>query len=143
VDAQALNHIAEGRARGGDGTIAPLGGEPLQGPRVFFASYGITIERVMIDNGPCARSRTFAKLLFEQGIRHPFIRPHRPQAKGKVGRFNRTLRDEWACALPCRSEAARTRALDAWLHLNSHDRHHSAIKGRPVSRVNNLSGENS
>jgi transposase InsO family protein len=110
--------------------------------RAFFASYGISIERVMTDNGSCYRSKTFAQLLFDQGIRHTFIRPFRPQTNGKVERFNRTLRDEWAYARPYRSEAARTRALDAWLHLYNHHRHHTAIKGTPVSCVNNLSGQN-
>jgi hypothetical protein len=43
---------------------------------------------------------------------------------------------------PYRSEAARTRALDAWLHIYNHHRHHTAIGGPPISRVNNLVGQN-
>ena len=110
--------------------------------RAFFASYGIGIERVMTDNGACYRSTAFAKELFATGIRHTYIRHYRPQTNGKIERFNRTLRDEWAYARPYRSEAARTRALDAWLHLYNHHRHHTAIKGTPADRVNNLSGQN-
>jgi hypothetical protein len=55
----------------------------------------------------------------------------------------RTLLNEWAYARPYRSEAARTRALDTWLHLYNHHRHHTAIGGTPMSRVNNLVGQNS
>lgn len=114
-----------------------------QRARAFFDSYGITVERVLTDNGSCYRSKAYAKVLFGAGITHTFIRPYRPQTNGKAERFNRTLRDEWAYARPYRSDAARTRALDAWLHLYNHHRHHTAIKGTPVSRLNNVSGQNS
>jgi transposase InsO family protein len=108
----------------------------------FFKSYGIEVERVMTDNGSCYRSKDFDKQLVAQAIRHTFIKPYRPQTNGKVERFNRTLLNEWAYARPYRSEAARTRALDKWLHMYNHHRYHTAIKGSPVSRVNNLVGQN-
>ena len=56
----------------------------------------------------------------------------------RQGRLN-----EWAYARPYRSETARTHALDTWLHLYNHHRHHTAIGGPPISRVNNLVGQNS
>jgi len=109
----------------------------------FFASYGIVVERVLTDNGPCYRSFEFRDLLIANAVTHTRIKPYHPQTNGKVERFNRTLRDEWAYARPYRSNEARTRALDKWLHLYNHHRYHTAIKGTPVSRVNNLSGQNS
>jgi transposase InsO family protein len=78
--------------------------------RAFFASYGITIERAMTDDGSCYRSKTFATLLFEEGIRQTFIRSYRPQTNGTVERFNLMLRDKCGYTRPYRSEAAR--ALD-------------------------------
>jgi transposase InsO family protein len=111
--------------------------------RTFFASYGITIERVLSDNGSCYRAKDFNAELVSAGIKHTFTRPYRPQTNGKVERFNRTLQNEWAYARPYRSEAARTRALDTWLHMYNHHRHHTAIGGPPISRVNNLVGQNS
>jgi transposase InsO family protein len=108
----------------------------------FFANYGITVERVLTDNGACYRSFEFRDLLIAKAIVHTRTRPYHPQTNGKIERFNRTLRDEWAYARPYRSNAARTRALDRWLHLYNHHRHHTAIKGTPASRVNNLSGQN-
>lgn len=108
----------------------------------FFASYGITVERVMTDNGSCYRWKEFNRLLVEQAIAHTYTRPFRPQTNGKAERYNRTLLNEWAYARPYRSEAARTRALDTWLHMYNHHRHHTALGGPPVSRINNLVGQN-
>lgn len=111
--------------------------------KAFFESYGITIERVLTDNGSCYRSRDFAAELARTAISHTFTRPFRPQTNGKAERYNRTLLNEWAYARPYRSEAARTRALARWLHMYNHHRHHTAIGGPPVSCVNNLAGQNS
>jgi transposase InsO family protein len=105
--------------------------------RSFFASHGICIERVLTDNGSCYRSKDFARALGE--VTHTFTRPYRPATNGKVERFNRTLLVEWAYARPWTSDGQRTRALDRWLHLYNHHRHHTAIGGPPVSRVSNLS----
>jgi transposase InsO family protein len=73
----------------------------------WFASAGITIERVMTDKGSCYRSHTWRDALAAAGITHKRIRPYRPQTNGKVERFNRTLLDEWAYARPYASEAER------------------------------------
>jgi transposase InsO family protein len=110
--------------------------------RAFFASYGISVERVMTDNGMCYISNAFAAELIAAAIAHTRTKPFCPQTNGKVERYNRTLLNEWAYARPYRSEAARTRALDKWLHMYNHHRHHTAIGGPPVSRVNNVAGQN-
>jgi transposase InsO family protein len=109
--------------------------------KAFFESYGITIERVLTDNGSCYRSKDFADQLLKDAIEHTFTKPYKPQTNGKIERFNRTLLNEWAYARPYRSEAARTRALDTWLHLYNHHRYHTAIAGPPISRVNNVVGQ--
>jgi transposase InsO family protein len=110
--------------------------------KAFFASYGITAERVMTDNGSCYRSGAFSAELVADAIAHTRTKPYTPRTNGKVERYNRTLLNEWAYARPYRSEAARTRALDKWLHMYNHHRHHTAIGGPPISRVNNLAGQN-
>lgn len=70
----------------------------------FFADRGITVERVLTDNGSCYRSRCFARVLAEAGIGHRRTRPYRPQTNGKVERFNLTLKWEWAYAKPLRDQ---------------------------------------
>ena len=110
--------------------------------RAFFGSYGITVERVMTDNGKCYISKKFGAELVDAHIAHTRTKPYCPRTNGKVERYNRTLLNEWAYARPYRSEAARTRALDTWLHMYNHHRHHTAIGGPPISRVNNLVGQN-
>ena len=79
--------------------------------RAFFAAHGITIERVLTDNGSCYRSRDFAAALGD--INHTLTRPYRPATNGKVERFNRTLLAEWAYARPWSSDGQRARALTA------------------------------
>ncbi|MEU9197467.1 IS481 family transposase [Streptomyces hundungensis] len=110
--------------------------------QAFFAQAGITVERVLTDNGSCYRSRDWRDLLEAAGITHKRTRPYRPQTNGKVERFNRTLLDEWAYARPYRSEQERRDAFPAWLHTYNHHRGHTALKGQPpASRVPNLSGQ--
>jgi transposase InsO family protein len=104
----------------------------------FFAEHGITIERILTDNGSCYRSRVFNDAIGD--ITHTFTRPFRPATNGKVERFNRTLLVEWAYARPWTSDGQRTRGLTTWLHRYNHHRHHTAIGGPPVHRVSNLAG---
>jgi transposase InsO family protein len=53
----------------------------------WFASLGITVERVLSDNGACYRSEVHALTLQELRIRHLFTRPYRPRTNGKAERF--------------------------------------------------------
>jgi transposase InsO family protein len=104
----------------------------------FFLGHGITVERVLTDNGSCYRSSAFARVLGQ--VRHSRTRPYRPATNGKVERFNRTLLAEWAYARPWNSEGQRSRALTAWIHTYNHHRHHTAIDGPPIGRVHNVPG---
>jgi transposase InsO family protein len=110
--------------------------------QAFFAAHGITVHRVLTDNGSCYRSRIWLSTLATAGITHKRTRPYRPQTNGKVERFNRTLLTEWAYARPYSSESARRRAFTGWLHIYNHHRPHTALGGRPpAARVTNLSGQ--
>lgn len=109
----------------------------------WFAEHGINVERILTDNGNGYRSNSWRDRCAELGIKHTRTKPYRPATNGKVERFNRTLVDEWAYARLWKSEAARARALDRFLHRYNHHRHHTAIGGPPASRVTNLAGHNS
>ncbi|MFF3743867.1 integrase core domain-containing protein, partial [Streptomyces kronopolitis] len=110
--------------------------------QAFFTQAGITVERVLTDNGSRYRSRDWRELLAAARIAHKRTRPYRPQTNGKVERFNRTLLDEWAYARPYRSETERRDTFPGWLHTYNHHRGHTALKGQPpASRVPNLTGQ--
>lgn len=108
----------------------------------WFASHGITIERILTDNGNGYRSHAWRNRCAELGITHTRTKPYHPATNGKVERFNRTLLDEWAYARIWKSDASRARTLDRFLHRYNHHRHHTAIGGPPASRVTNLPGHN-
>ena len=106
-----------------------------------FLDCGITVKRVLTDNGSAYRSQLFAETLGES-ITHKRTRPYRPQTNGKVERFNRTLLEEWAYARPYASEAERVAAYPDFLHRYNHHRGHTALGGQaPAARVTNLAGQ--
>jgi transposase InsO family protein len=108
----------------------------------WFSEHGITVRKVLTDNGSCYRSHAFGDALGI--IEHRRTRPYRPQTNGKVERFHRTLADEWAYARLYTSDAERCTEFPQWLHTYNHHRGHTALRGQPpASRVPNLSGQNS
>jgi transposase InsO family protein len=95
-----------------------------QRANAYFQSCGITVKRVLTDNGSCYRSHAFKDAL-GPAIRHQRTRPYRPQTNGKVERYNRTMLDEWAYAKPYTSETERVAAFAQWLHHYNHHRGHT------------------
>lgn len=55
--------------------------------QAFFTQAGITVERVLTDNGSCYRSHDWRDALAAAGITHKRTRPYRPQTNGKVPRL--------------------------------------------------------
>lgn len=108
----------------------------------FFAEHGVTFRQLMTDNAKMYRhAHVFREATRELDIEQIFIRPRHPETNGKVERFNRTLLEEWAYVRLYRSNSARNRMLDRWLHRYNHHRSHTALKGRPpMARLNNLCG---
>lgn len=110
----------------------------------WFAGHGITVQRVLTDNGGCYRSHLWRDTLAELEVKHLRTRPYRPQTNGKVERFNRTMLNEWAYQRLFTSEQARRAALPAWLHRYNHHRPHTALGGQPpITRCTNVPGQNS
>ncbi|WP_051227009.1 IS481 family transposase, partial [Mycolicibacterium iranicum] len=86
----------------------------------WFTDCGITVRKVLTDNGNCYRSHVFRDALGD--IEHRRTRPYRPQTNGKVERFHRTLADEWAYARLYTSDAQRCDEYPRWLHTYNHHR---------------------
>jgi len=107
----------------------------------WFADRGVTVERVLSDNGSCYRSFAWRDACAALGITHKRTRPYRPQTNGKIERFHRTLADGWAYARFYESTEQRNNRLPGWLHFYNHHRAHSAIGGRPpITRLTNVPG---
>ena len=102
----------------------------------WFASHGVTVERVMTDNGSAYKSRLFAAALKHHGIAHKRTRPYTPKTNGKAERFIQSSIREWAYAAPFSSSAERQAAMHPWLHNYNTARPHSALGGKPpVTRL--------
>jgi len=106
----------------------------------WFARHGITITRILTDNGNGYRSLGWAARCHQLGITHTRTKPYHPATNGKVERYNRTLLDEWAYVRLYESDAARAATLDGFLHAYNHHRYHTAVGGPPISRVSNVVG---
>src|SRR5215210_2250505 len=103
----------------------------------FYRRHGITVERLMTDNGSAYRSTLHALACRAMGLRHLRTRPYRPQTNGKAERFIRTMLGGWAYAALYRNSSERTAALDGWLHHYNHRRRHSALGHKPpIARLN-------
>jgi transposase InsO family protein len=111
----------------------------LRRATAFYRRHGITIERVLTDNGSAYMSTLHAIACRRLGIRHSRTRPYRPQTNGKAERFIRTLLADWAYAAVYRSSHERTTALDGWIwHYNHHRRHSALGRQPPITRTNLL-----
>jgi transposase InsO family protein len=106
----------------------------------FYSVHGITVERVLTDNGTCFKRR-WAEACEQRAIGVRKTRPYRPQTNGKAERFIRTLLELWAYAYPYRHERERAAALAPALDSYNRFRRHRALGGlTPLQRVNNVSG---
>jgi transposase InsO family protein len=114
----------------------------LEEALAWFAARGISIERVLTDNGANYRSLAYAAALERQVIRHKRTRPYRPQTNVKAERFIKTLINEWAYGRPYHSNQERLAALPDWLHFYNHERPHTALLGSTpyATSVNNVRG---
>jgi transposase InsO family protein len=97
----------------------------------FFARHGITVQRLLTDNGSAYRSAIHAIACRALGIRHLRTRPYRPQTNGKAERFIRTMLGGWAYGAIYRTSDERAAALDGWLWHYNHRRRHSALGHKP------------
>jgi transposase InsO family protein len=104
-----------------------------------FASYGITVERLITDNGSPYRSTVHAIACRALGIRHLRTRPYRPQTNGKAERFIRTLLGGWAYGAIYRDSRERNAALAGWIDFYNRRRPHGALSHKPpIARLNEL-----
>jgi transposase InsO family protein len=108
-----------------------------------YASYGITVQQLITDNGSAYRSTIHAIACRTLGICHLRTRPYRPQTNGKAERFIRTMLGGWAYAAIYRDSAQRNAALAGWLDFYNRQRPHGALSHQPpITRLHELNGNN-
>ena len=109
----------------------------------FYNAHGITVERVITDNGACYRSRVWRAALDASGITMKKTRPYRPQTNGKIERFHRILLEEWAYIRPWLSEAERLKHYRHFCHFYNHHRSHGSLGwSSPMEVLARLRGDN-
>jgi transposase InsO family protein len=109
----------------------------LKNAVAYYARLGVTIHRLLTDNGSAFRSRAFAAACRELGIKHRFTRPYRPQTNGKAERFIQSALREWANAYTYQNSQHRADAMKSSLHhYNWHRPHQGIGRAVPVSRLN-------
>lgn len=110
----------------------------------FYAAHGVTVERLMTDNGSAYRSTVHAIACRGLRIRHIRTRPYRPRTNGKAERFIRTMLGGWVYGALYRDSAERTRALAGWLAFYNWRRPHGSLSKRPpgarLAELNNVGG---
>ena len=102
----------------------------------YCARSGVTVRRLLTDDGSAFRSKDFAAACKELGVRHRFTRPYRPQTSGKAERFIQSALREWAYGFTYPHSSERTQALGRGNHLyNWHRPHQGTGRAVPMSRL--------
>jgi transposase InsO family protein len=108
----------------------------LEAALTYYASLGVTVTRVMTDNGACYKSHAFRDFCRERRLKHIRTRPYTPKTNGKAERFIQTSLREWAYAKAYPTSEHRAAELSAWLHRYNWHRPHGGIGSHtPISRL--------
>ena len=113
----------------------------LRRAHAWYTGQGLTIARVLSDNGNGYRSRAWTAACLELGIQRRYTRPRRPQTNGKAEALVKTLLREWAYRFAYPNSTHRAKALDGYLRCYNHHRPHGSLGDRPpISRVSQVYG---
>jgi len=108
----------------------------LRAAVAYYLGLGVTVARVMTDNGSCYRSKAFRDACRDLGLKHIRTRPYTPKTNGKAERFIQTALREWAYAQAYPNSDRRAQELPVWLHRYNWHRPHSSLKSKPpISRL--------
>lgn len=108
----------------------------LKASVAYYESLGVTVARVMTDNGSGYKSHAFRDACTELGLRHIRTRPYTPKTNGKAERFIQTALREWAYAQTYQTSDHRTAEPPVWLHRYNGHRPHGGIESQiPISRL--------
>jgi transposase InsO family protein len=108
----------------------------LRAAVAYYERLGVTVTRVMTDNGSCYKAHAFRDACRDLGLKHIRTKPYTPKTNGKAERFIQTALREWAYARPYDHSDRRTEELPRWLHHYNWHRPHGGIQAKtPISRL--------
>ena len=108
----------------------------LKAAIAYYQSLGITVVRVMTDNGSCYKAFDFRHACRDLGLKHIRTKPYTPKTNGKAERFIQSALREWAYAQPYTHSDRRTAELPRWLHRYNWHRPHGSLDAQPpISRL--------
>ena len=108
----------------------------LKAAVAYYKSLGVTVTRVMTDNGSCYKAFDFRDACRDLGIKHIRTKPYTPKTNGKAERFIQTALREWAYAQAYPTSDRRAEELPFWLYRYNWHRPHGGINSKtPISRL--------
>ncbi len=108
----------------------------LRAAVAWYQSLGVTVTRVMTDNGSCYRAKTFAAACKDLKLKHIRTKPYTPKTNGKAERFIQTALREWAYARAYATSEQRKNHLPEWTHMYNWHRPHGSLNSKPpISRL--------
>ena len=99
----------------------------LKATVAYYKSLGVSITRVMTDNGSCYISKAFARACKRLRIKHIRTKPYTPQTNGKAERFIQTALREWAYATAFDTSDQRRAELPRFMHRYNWHRPHASL----------------
>ena len=108
----------------------------LKAAVAYYQTLGVTVARVMTDNGSCYKAFDFRDTCRDLGLKHIRTKPYTPKTNGKAERFIQTALREWAYAQAYNHSDRRTAELPRWLHRYNWHRPHGSLDAQtPISRL--------
>jgi len=90
--------------------------------------------KLYVDNGPAFRSRHLEEITASLGIALIHSKPYKPQGRGKIERFFRTVRMQFLPSFVGKSLDEINQAMERWVHNVYHQRKHGGTGQPPIKR---------
>jgi hypothetical protein len=90
--------------------------------------------KIYVDNGPAFRSKHLEYVTASLGIALIHSSPHKPQGRGKIERFFRSVRMQFLQGYKGSTLLELNEAFDLWLNDLYHQRKHSSTSQSPFER---------
>lgn len=90
--------------------------------------------KLYVDNGPAFRSKHLEHVTASLGIALIHSPPYKPQGRGKIERFFRTVRTQFLQGFKGSTLPELNEAFDLWLNEIYHQRKHSSTRQSPFER---------